>query len=996
MQNPRFECSFIFNDRIVPSGIYLWMMRITNFKTEAPSLSRRAMMSMVGLVCSLLVSLPVTQAQRPQYKITASLDTASHTLTGEIKIKYTNYSYSAMDSLGIHLWPNAYSTKSTELVKQMLLQKEVDLYRAKSESLGSITGLNFSSPSQEVRLYIDSSKIDVGWLVLSTPLKPGYAITFSSPFVLKIPESFSRMGRTEDSYQITQWYPHVAVNDKDGWHTMPYLEMGEYFNDFADYDVHLQLPKGYVVGATGVLNETTDNDSITNWHFIAENVIDFAWFASPNFLKETHLIDVGGKEKVELNIYVEAFENQLWNRAAFYAERALHFYSDWLGPYPYPQMSVVYAPLGVGGGMEYPMLAHIGYVYDSLSLDEIIAHEIGHTWLYGILANNEREHPWMDEGLNSFIESQYMAAYHPTYDEYKLPKVVRAHDALKPLDVVQRYFQFNHTLEPPAADPQFQDGIQYYYSAYELPRQGLDMIMSQVGEDRMKQMFRDYYADYKFSHVTPALLEQSFEKTCDCDLSWFFDDWIYNAHDVDYRIKKFKASKKEITLVNKGVSKVPLKINTYKDGLDLKEHWINGFSGEKTIHLNVKADAVRLYEGMMEVNKNYTTNVKPRSVIPRFRFLPQVESYDVPTIGVTPFFGKNLADGLMPGLAFTSGLFPQNKIKFVIAPMFGLESKEFRGHATIRYIGDIDKGLFDKYLLSFGIDDFGYNLDTHYLYRDHFVKWSPSFALRLTPNKSSPIVQWLKYRYVHIDQYYHTGIDFEEELFVRNHRTYDVHELSYQLRSDFVLRPYELNVNAQKGDEFLRLNLFYKQHFRGRTKNHGIWINGFAGWLPVYNNPEANVQFTINGISSNGFYSKDYMYDEWLGGRNAEGGIFSHQVFMKDAGLKTLSTIGIGNEWMLGTGLSVALPFRYIHFYIDGAYYNSAVTGELTFSYSGGAAIVFLKDFLEVYIPFLESKDIRESLTYVVKDQWFERISFQANIKLANPLNLLDRHQLAY
>ncbi len=964
--------------------------------TEAPHFSQLAKIRILVFICSLLLGLSVSHAQRPQYRITASLDTAEHTLTGEIEITYSNYSYKTLDKLGIHLWPNAYSTKTTALVEQMLLQGKMDLYHAKPESLGSITGLNFISSNQDIKLQIDSAHVDIGWLILSKPLKPSESITFSSPFVVRIPESFSRLGRAYDTYQITQWYPHVAVFDTDGWHTMPYLEIGEFFNDFADYDVRLALPKGYIVAATGELNSSEENDSISTWHFKAENVIDFAWFASPTFQKETYLVDVGGADKVELHIYVDAYGNKLWDKAPLYAERALQFYSDWLGPYPYPQMSVVYAPLGVGGGMEYPMLSHIGYTTDSLSLDEIIAHEIGHNWLYAILANNEREYPWMDEGLNTFIEAQYMATYHPGYIEYSLPEIFSAKGAMRFLDVVQRYYQFNNTLEPPASDPQYQDEVQYFFSAYELPKQGLDMMMSRVGEPTMKQMFKDYFRDYKFSHVTPAILKQSFEKSCDCNLEWFFYDWIYNAHKVDYRVKNFSASKKDITLINKGESKIPLKINTYKKGSDLKEHWINGFSGEKTIHLNFKADAIRLYDGMMGINKNYTTNVKPRTIFPRFRLLPQIQSYDRPTVGVTPFFGINLTDGFMPGLAFTSGLFPQNKFKFVVAPMYGATSKKLRGHTTLRYVGEMKGNLFDKYLLSFGFDNFGYNIDTHYLYRDHYVKWSPSFALRFSPDKSSPLVQWLKYRFVHIDQYYGTGIDFDDKLYVEDQRSYGVHELSYQLRSDFVLRPYEFIANVQSGEEFLRVNLNFKQHFRGKTKNHGVWIHGYGGWLPVYDLPTANVQFTINGISSNGFYSKDYMYDEWLGGRNAESGRFSRQVFIKDAGLKTLSTIGIGDQWMLGAGFSAALPFRYIHFYMDAAYYESAVTEKTAFSYSGGAAIVLFKDVIEIYLPFLESKDIRESLTYDVKDQWYERISFQANIKLANPLNFIDKEQLAY
>lgn len=99
---------------------------------------------------------------------------------------------------------------------------------------------------------------------------------------------------------------------------------------------------------------------------------------------------------------------------------------------------------------------------------------------------------------------------------------------------------------------------------------------------------------------------------------------------------------------------------------------------------------------------------------------------------------------------------------------------------------------------------------------------------------------------------------------------------------------------------------------------------------------------------------------------------------------------------MLGAGFSAALPFRFIHVYMDAALYPSSVTEKTQFSYSGGAALVLWKDVFEVYIPFVESKDIRESLTYEVRDMWFQRISFRANIKLANPLNIIDRIQLGY
>jgi hypothetical protein len=138
------------------------------------------------------------------------------------------------------------------------------------------------------------------------------------------------------------------------------------------------------------------------------------------------------------------------------------------------------------------------------------------------------------------------------------------------------------------------------------------------------------------------------------------------------------------------------------------------------------------------------------------------------------------------------------------------------------------------------------------------------------------------------------------------------------------------------------------------------------------------------------------MYDEWLGGRNAVDGVYSRQVFNKDAGLKTLTTIGLGDEWMVGGGVSVSMPFKVLHFYMDAAFYPSDITAKTQLSYSGGLAIILMKDVFEIYIPLLESKDIRESLSYEVRDRWFERVSFQANFKLGNPLNLIDHFQLGY
>ena len=162
--------------------------------------------------------------------------------------------------------------------------------------------------------------------------------------------------------------------------------------------------------------------AITERIYSASNVIDFAWFASPHYLHTSKKINIEKSGSVEINLFVENFLNEHWDSAMIYAERAIEFCSKWLGPYPYPQMTVVHTPFSKAGYMEYPMVAQIGYTPDREFLDRVIAHEIGHTWIYAILANNERENSWLDEGLNSFIENEYMQEFYPAPVEYVFQK----------------------------------------------------------------------------------------------------------------------------------------------------------------------------------------------------------------------------------------------------------------------------------------------------------------------------------------------------------------------------------------------------------------------------------------------------------------------------------------------------------------------------------------------------------------------------------------------
>ena len=944
----------------------------------------------------LLLALGITSvsdstAQRTNYQITASLDTARHTVNGTIQILYTNNSDKHLDSIGIHLWANAYGDKSSSLVDQMLFHGDLSLYRASREQTGGLFNLLFSSDKGAVRLKYDEDHADTGWIILAQSLPPGGSITLSSPYLLQVPQSFSRLGRSGNAYQITQWYPHIAVLDEAGWHMMPYLDQGEYFNEFADYTVTISTPLNYEVAATATKIKQELSGGWVTRTFESRNTIDFAWFASPTFKKTSKVIHFSDQHVTELHVYSENIFNEDWKYAMDYAERALRFYSDWLGKYPYPQMSIVHTPFSKAGYMEYPMLSQISYTPDSIFLDRVIAHEIGHTFLYAIIANNERDHPWMDEGLNSYLENKYMEKYYKDPKERFFPQIFQSGSSMDDYDALQHIVRINNETQPPQTSPQWQKNNSHIVSAYILPAQGLTLMEAALGEEKMKSMFNNYFTEHKFSNVSPNDLEASFESSCNCDLDWYFDTWIHHAHKIDYRIRNLDLNGDQLVIANKSSVSLPLLISEYSRDALIHTQWHEGFEGDKTFTLQEHTDEISLYEGLMGVNKKWWDNIRPRNLIPTFHIIPKTGNYKRRTFSVTPVVGYNINDGGLPGVAIVTDLLPQPRAKFFLMPMYGLESREFRYFAEGRWTGDITTNLFDKYILGFTSSSFGYNRDPEYGNRDHFIKWSPSVAIRFRHDPVSLNNNWLSYRYVNIMQSFGVGTDN-----TRMRRSYGVHEAALRLASTEVLKPYRLSTTAQAGKGLLRLQLAYNQHFTGRDKLRGLWVRGFLGWLPVYKDPEPAAHLTINGTTTIHTDSGDYMFDEWLLGRTTLEGNVARQIFIKDGGLKTLAHTGFSESWMAASGFSISLPVKVVHAYMDAALYDDAVFQKTSFSYSGGIALILIKDAFEIYLPLLESKDIRDSITYENRKRFLDRISFQARFNLANPLFLADRIQFGY
>jgi len=192
--------------------------------------------------------------QEVNYSIQVTLDDQSHMLRGSEEFVYTNNSPATLNSLYIHLWPNAYKNSKTALAKQLMMSGKDFLFRNDPEYQGFIDSLDFKADGTPVKLTYDAKNIDIAQLTLNKPLAPGEKVVITTPFRVKLPSGeVSRMGHIGQTYQITQWYPKPAVYDEKGWHPMPYLNQGEFYSEFGSFDVSITLPEDYTVGSTGDL-----------------------------------------------------------------------------------------------------------------------------------------------------------------------------------------------------------------------------------------------------------------------------------------------------------------------------------------------------------------------------------------------------------------------------------------------------------------------------------------------------------------------------------------------------------------------------------------------------------------------------------------------------------------------------------------------------------------------------------------------------------------------
>lgn len=975
--------------------------------------------SLAFLLCFVGIQTVFAQSywqQEVDYYIEVSLDDQNKKLNAKQWMEYHNHSPHDLNELYIHVYPNAYANKQTAFAKQQLRNKNRTFASAKEEDMGYIQGLNFvqASKGKQEGLALKWSfteDIDIVKIDLSDrPLKAGQSISIFTDFEVKIPKVFSRMGYEKDVFQISQWHPKMAVYDVKGWHPMPYLDQGEFYGEFANYEVLINVPEDYVVLATGEVGSgeflwmhamATGQDMTgfekqdsgrKNVIYNASQVHDFAWFASKQWeLNYTSWISPDG---MEVDVWTANLKGSKWSKAAEYTIKTLDYLSEHVGTYPYPQVTVLEGDLKAGGGMEYPMITVIQKGMTGSSLEQVIVHEVGHNWFYGILASNERDYPWMDESINSYYENKITKK-----DKLKTSEKGFSGDEINDLIIEKALIDNSKTANSQAITSHAEDFIYLNYGLdiYMRAPKMLAYLEEYLGEENFKSMMRAYFEEWKFKHPQPEDLQASWKKHANKDIDWFFE-WLDQASLGDVAVSKKRGDVYKLS--NKtGIANFPIKLMVGNE-----VNWYQ-FAGKDTlIHLpNIDKKAIYIDKKMDDVSVN---NYAKRNFV--IRPLAGIGKPENETVYITPVLGGNAHDGFMLGLGAHNYGLPTRKFQFHILPAYAFKSKDIVGMADFKYnFWNVSENV--KHM-RVGLKGASYHFSNRkyedQIFAKRFVKIMPYLDLDLKQDHAHSL--WKHSFHVAFDVIGEDHIDyvFDE---IRNEFIPDGTTMNFQsylkfnYQSDYghALNPVGLQFNALGNGDIAKFSAEAKVDVSYMLKKQKASMRVFAGWMwfnkSKYSYLPQRYQWATTFTSMH-----DFTYDEIFLARNERLSFIQNQIFMRDGGFKTPSSfyanpIGISDSWLIATNFTFdipKLPILPVRVYADFSMYPNKFASSndpsIKTSYALGLEL-YAGDFFSVYFPLLMDKEFRDYKKHILNNKYGRTITFKMNLKafkLSNWRNL--------
>ncbi|MDE3251899.1 MAG: M1 family metallopeptidase [Bacteroidota bacterium] len=504
------------------------------------------------------------------YLIHARFSEKDTTVSGDVTITYTNNSPDKLDYLWLQLDQNIFKPDS----------RSVAATRYPGDYFGVLGKPNGGFQIGEVRITQGGKNYQTDPLItdtrmqvrLSTPLSPkGDKVSINIHFSFAIPlDGAGRFGRqyTQNGviYQIGQWYPRMCVyDDVEGWNTLPYMGLGEFYCDYGNYDYYITAPADMIIYGSGDLQNPTDvltpaeikrlalaansNKTVSiigkdeagtpasrpqgkenlTWHFKMQNTRDVGWAAGKAMIWDAARINLpSGRSAMAMSCYpIESAGDTAWTRSTEYLKASIEFYSTHFFEYPWNN---AVSSAGITPGMEYPGMIFNNYKETKARLWFLIAHEIGHNWYPMIVGSNERRYMWQDEGFNTYIN--YIATDQFNQGEYANDPAYVAKDFFGS-KVYAQFMQYKDPLMTVSDAMDEEQHFQFYgKTAY-----GLNLLRTVVvGKERFDYAFRKYTEAWAFKHPTPYDFFHCINNAAGEDLNWFWKEWFFTTWQLDQAV----------------------------------------------------------------------------------------------------------------------------------------------------------------------------------------------------------------------------------------------------------------------------------------------------------------------------------------------------------------------------------------------------------------------------------------------------------------------------
>ena len=524
----------------------------------------KSIVTSIGLLVLALASPLVAQnLDVASYDIEVALDPESHELTASQTVRWRNTANAATSEIWFHLYLNAFSNSESTFMRELSndpLGSSVTpddewgwtriTRLALADGADLMSGLRFERPDDG-----NESDFTVVRVELPREVLPGEAVELELDFEARLPKVVVRTGFSGDFHMVAQWFPKIGVFEGEaGWNCHQFHAASEFFADFGSYRVRMRIPRGWVVGATGeqISREPVGTDDVVE--FRARDVHDFAWTTSPPSLMSAFEVEFDpgrhvpmvwlerageqldlGAAALELppmtiRFLVPQTQGMLIPRMIRATRLSIAWFGLYFGPYPHAQLTVVSPPPGAerAGGMEYPTLITTGASRLDASpvlswrkrIESVTVHEMGHQYFQGLLASNEFEAAWLDEGLTTWAENRCLSDMvadglvpEIRFAEFWGMERVRASFEHLPVIIDRPNWERRRLMDS-------------FFATYAKPALAVRTLEGIFGEDRVMRAIRAYVAEHRYDHPTGLDLQHALENSLGEDLAWFFDSVI--------------------------------------------------------------------------------------------------------------------------------------------------------------------------------------------------------------------------------------------------------------------------------------------------------------------------------------------------------------------------------------------------------------------------------------------------------------------------------------